>query len=109
MSGQAAKTVIATMNRIDRATKRTLRDRERKERPAARARKPHTTAANAAKYGVRILADWVNEPEHTVILVLEADSAENASRFVLPFLNVGSIKITAGVTCEETAQRCLGG
>ncbi len=50
MSGQAAKTVIATMNRIDRATKRTLRERESKERPAARAKKPDTTAANAAKY-----------------------------------------------------------
>lgn len=50
MSGQAAKTVIATMNRIDRATKRTLRERERKERPAARARKADTTVANAAKY-----------------------------------------------------------
>lgn len=69
----------------------------------------HVTPANAAQYGVKILADWVNEPEHTVILVLEADSTENASKFVLPFLNVGSIKITAGVTCEETARRCLGG
>ena len=57
MSGQAAKTVIATMNRIDRATKRTLRERERKERPAARAKKPDTTAANAAKY--EKLVEWL--------------------------------------------------
>jgi len=69
----------------------------------------HITSANAAKFGVKILADWVNEPEHTVILVLEADSSENAARFVLPFLNAGSITIRAGLTCEETARRCLGG
>jgi hypothetical protein len=44
-----------------------------------------------------------------VILVLEADSPENAARFVLPFLNVGPVTITAGATCEETAKACLGG
>jgi hypothetical protein len=69
----------------------------------------HMTPANAAKYGVKILADWVNEPQHTVILVLEAASAENAAKFALPFLNAGSVTITAGVTCEEAAKTCLGG
>jgi len=69
----------------------------------------HVTEANAAKYGVKILADWVNEPEHTVILVLEAANPENAAKFVLPFLSVGSITIQAGSTCAETARQCLGG
>ncbi len=69
----------------------------------------HVTLANAAEYGVRILAGWVNEPQHTAILVLEAEIPENAARFVLPFLNVGSVTITAGATCEETAKTCLGG
>ncbi len=69
----------------------------------------HMTDANAAKFGVKILADWVNEPEHTVILVLEAASPENAAKFALPFLNVGSITIRAGSTCAETAKQCLGG
>jgi uncharacterized protein with GYD domain len=69
----------------------------------------HVTQANADKYGVRILADWVNEPQHTVILVLEADNPEKAAKFVLPFLNVGSVTITAGATCEEMAKACLGG
>ncbi|MDO8377769.1 hypothetical protein [Phenylobacterium sp.] len=38
------------MNRIDRATKRTMRERERKERVAARVKKPETTAAAAGAY-----------------------------------------------------------
>jgi len=41
--------------------------------------------------------------------VLEAEIPENAARFVLPFLNVGSVTITVGATCEETAKTCLGG
>lgn len=39
-----ARTIIATMNRIDRATKRALRERERKERPTAK----RSTAPSAA-------------------------------------------------------------
>ena len=68
----------------------------------------HVTQSNASKYGVKILADWVYEPEHTVILVLEADSPEKATNFALPFLNVGSITIRAGATCEDVAKMCLG-
>jgi len=69
----------------------------------------HVTQANADKYGVKILADWVYELEHTVILVLEADSPEKATSFALPFLNVGPITVRAGQTCEQVARACLGG
>ncbi len=68
----------------------------------------HMTQANASKYGVKILADWVYEREHTVILVLEAESPDKATNFVLPFLNVGSITVKAGSTCEDMARECLG-
>lgn len=69
----------------------------------------HVTEANAQKYGVKLLADWVYEPEHTVVLVLEADSPEKATSFALPFLNVGPVTIRAGSTCEQMARECLGG
>ena len=69
----------------------------------------HVTQANADKYGVKILADWVYEAEHTVLLVLEADSPEKATNFALPFLNVGSITVRAGQTCDQVARVCLGG
>jgi hypothetical protein len=50
MSGQeTAKTIIPTMNRIDRATKRAMRERERKDRAAQRAKKPEVPADFAAR------------------------------------------------------------
>ncbi len=50
MSGQeTAKTIIPTMNRIDRATKRAMRERERKDRAAKRAKQPGVSADFAAK------------------------------------------------------------
>lgn len=67
----------------------------------------HVTFANAAKHGVTLLADFVNEPEHTVILVLEAGSPEKVATFALPFLSVGSLTIKAGSTCEQVARECL--
>ncbi|MBI4498710.1 MAG: hypothetical protein HY689_12525 [Chloroflexi bacterium] len=69
----------------------------------------HVNQATADTYGVKILADWVDEPQHTVILVLEAASPDKAANFALPFLTIGSITIRAGATCEETARACLGG
>jgi hypothetical protein len=42
-----ARTIIATMNRVERATKKALRDRERKERPTA---KRSTAPEVAARY-----------------------------------------------------------
>ena len=69
----------------------------------------HVTQATADKYGVKIMADWVDEPEHTVLLVLEADSADKAFNFAQPFLSVGPITVRAGLTCEQVARACLGG
>jgi hypothetical protein len=55
MSGQeTAKTIIPTMNRIDRATKHAIRDRERKERDARRAKKPEADAAAVARLDAQI-------------------------------------------------------
>ena len=69
----------------------------------------HVTDANAEKYGVKVLADFVREVDHTVILVLEADSPDKVTNFALPFLNVGPITVKAGETCEQVARACLGG
>jgi hypothetical protein len=68
----------------------------------------HMTQTNADAYGVKIVADWVYEPEHTAMFVLDADSPEKASNFVLPFLSVGSITIKAGATCEDVAKQVTG-
>ncbi len=69
----------------------------------------HVSDENAAKFGVKILADFVREVDHTVILVLEADSPEKVTNFALPFLQAGPITVKAGETCEQVARACLGG
>ena len=69
----------------------------------------HVSDANAEKYGVKILADFVREVEHTTLLVLEADSPEKVTNFALPFLMAGPITIKTGETCAQVARRCLGG
>ena len=68
----------------------------------------HVTDENAAKFGVKILADFVREVDHTVILVLEADSPDKAANFAVPFLGVGPVTIKQGETCEQVAKACLG-
>ena len=68
----------------------------------------HVTDENAAKYGVKILADFVREVDHTVILVLEADSPDKVTNFALPFLMAGTITVKPGETCAQVAKACLG-
>lgn len=67
----------------------------------------HVTPANAEKYGVKILADWVNDIEHRVVLVLETDDEDKAFRFARPFQTFGTLKIALGITCAEVAETCL--
>ena len=51
MSGQeTARTIIPAWNRIDRATKKVVRDRERKDRAALRAKKPEAGEAAVARH-----------------------------------------------------------
>ncbi|HUI05744.1 MAG TPA: DUF3303 family protein [Verrucomicrobiae bacterium] len=68
----------------------------------------HITPANAQNYGVKILADWVNDIEHRAVLVLETDSEDKAAKFARPFLKFGELKVSLGITCAEVAAACLG-
>lgn len=68
----------------------------------------HVTTENAAKFGVKILADFVREVDHNVILVLEAASADKVANFAVPFVGIGPVTIKQGETCEQVAQACLG-
>jgi len=67
----------------------------------------HVTETNAKKLGVKILADWVNDEDHHVVLVLEAPDQRTAAKFAEPFATIGSVTINEGVTCAEMAERCL--
>ena len=73
-----------------------------------RALRSHVTAANASQMGLTLLADWVYEPEHTVVLVVESDSLQKAEDFAAPFRQIGTVTVRAGETCEQVARACLG-
>jgi uncharacterized protein with GYD domain len=73
-----------------------------------RALRAHVTPENAEQLGLKLLADWANESEHTVVMVVEADSQEKAEQFAAPFQSVGRVEVKVGQTCEEVARSCLG-
>ena len=73
-----------------------------------RALRAHVTQENAKQLGVNLLADWVYEPEHTVVLIVEADDQGKAESFAAPFRQVGAVTVKAGETCEQVARTCLG-
>lgn len=73
-----------------------------------RALRAHVTPEHAEQMGLKLLADWANELEHTVVMVVEADGQEKAENFAAPFRNVGQVEVKMGQTCEEVAKSCLG-
>jgi uncharacterized protein with GYD domain len=64
----------------------------------------HVTQATADKYGVRIHSDVVHPGEHTLNLVLEADSPDKVASYMVPFMQVGSVMIKPVTTCEEVVR-----
>jgi hypothetical protein len=68
----------------------------------------HVTEENAQRMGLKLLADWVYEPEHRVVLVVDADSQQKAEEFAAPFGMNGKVSVQAGETCEDVARACLG-
>jgi len=61
----------------------------------------HVSQANAATFGIKILADVVHPGEHKMNMVLEADSREPVEKFMQPFGMVGSVEIKQVSTCEQ--------
>lgn len=68
----------------------------------------HVSPENAKSMGVTVLADWVNEAEHHVVMVVETDAQAKAEAFAAPFGMNGSVSVQMGLTCEATARACLG-
>jgi hypothetical protein len=73
-----------------------------------RALREHVRPENAERFGLKLLADWVNEPEHHLVFVVEGTTQSAAEQFAAPFAGLGSVKVTLGLTCEQVAKDCLG-
>jgi hypothetical protein len=68
----------------------------------------HVSEENTSRMGIRILGDWVSEPEHQVVFIVEADTAQTVENLAAPFRGAGNVSIREGLTCEQTARACLG-
>ena len=73
-----------------------------------RALRAHVRPENAERMGLKLLADWANEPEHKVVMVVEGQTLEAAEGFAAPFRQIGDVRVSMGLTCEEVARSCLG-
>ena len=51
------------------------------------------TFYKAENSGIKLLASYVDAPAHTVYFIVEADSAENITKFLDPVLTMGSAQI----------------
>lgn len=54
----------------------------------------------SSQFGVTVLSDAIFPGEHTLHLVVEADSLGKVDTFMTPFRNVGPVTIKPVITCE---------
>ncbi len=64
----------------------------------------HTSRAGAAPFGVLIHGEAVLRGEHSLYMILEADSEEKVREYVRPFAMVGSAEIQPALTCAQVAE-----
>jgi uncharacterized protein with GYD domain len=62
------------------------------------------TQQTADQFGVKIHSDIVHPGEHTMNLVLEADSEDTVAKYVAPFNQVGTVNIKRVTNCEEVVR-----
>lgn len=65
----------------------------------------HLSPESARQHGVRIQAEAVLDGQHTLLLILEADSREQVERFLQPFARVGTLEVSPASPCEAVVAR----
>ncbi|MBF8266526.1 MAG: sulfite oxidase [Dehalococcoidia bacterium] len=65
----------------------------------------HLSAANAAKFGVKIKGEAVLDGRHTLYLFLEAENADKVREYMSPFAQAGSVEVWPSSPCEKVVAR----
>jgi hypothetical protein len=65
----------------------------------------HVSPLNARKFGIDIQGDAVLDGQHTFVLILEADNAQQIETFMQPFQMAGSVEIAPASSCEVVVER----
>src|SRR4051812_32260283 len=59
----------------------------------------HLSRANSAASGLKVRSEAVLDGEHSMLLVLDADSEESVRAYLAPFAAVGTVEIQGATTC----------
>lgn len=65
----------------------------------------HLSGPNAAKAGISINGEAVVNDEHTLYLILDADTDKRVQEFMQPFAGAGSVDIYPASTCSDVVGR----
>ena len=60
---------------------------------------------NASKFGVKIQAKVGAESQHTLHMIMEAGDSKKVDEFMTPFTQMGSVEVTAAISCEAIVER----
>ena len=63
----------------------------------------HISEANASQMGIDIHGQMAGG--HTFVAILDAENRQKVEEFMSPFAQMGSVEITAGMTCQEVVDR----
>jgi hypothetical protein len=65
----------------------------------------HLSQINANRYGVVIHGEAVLDNQHTLVLIVEAQTPDQVGKYMQPFQQAGSVEVVPASTCEEVVQR----
>lgn len=65
----------------------------------------HLSGPNAAKAGISVNGEAVVNNEHTLYLILDADTQKSVQDFMSPFAMAGSVDVYPASTCSDVVGR----
>ncbi len=65
----------------------------------------HLSPRNALQNGIDIQGEAVLDGQHTLVLIVSADSAEKVDAFMQPFKMAGSVEVLPASSCEAVVER----
>src|SRR6266508_4293180 len=65
----------------------------------------HLAPDNAQRFGLTIRGEAVVDGAHTLVLIVDASSADQVNQFMQPFAQAGSVEVLPASPCEVVVER----
>ena len=65
----------------------------------------HLSPQNARKHGIQIQSDAVIDGQHTLVMIVDAETTDQVQNFMQPFQAAGSVEILPASKCETVVER----